>query len=734
MECPICDEIISDKNLFEKHIEKHKSQSVLNESRPHRPINNTIQKQHTANIDVGKFFGRERFETMISDKIQAVNDIDDLVSRRNFVEQVKKIISKHPFVYIPYFIEDLLKGISSRELLDKYHIQYSGDLKHMAERILCFDSNRYLLSQYDNAFDMNMKNPTWRKKYDILKDNCEFFKVELLELIFRNILRSFILLCIFDYVDTGISKQKILDMARTMNQHYDLFKFSDKIIEKEFLKFYAIDFEQTVNEILDELIVAKILKTKPNNPDLLVSKMSLDILKKSIVSNLKYNNGSKSQNTLYFDMKNEYPSLRLLPRLGIWETALNELNHEKIIADNSSRSRTPTVFLNENYEKIQQQLHMPETFNVEFYGRKISPDQFINEIKEIERGDFNDKDDQITRIAGLILAESVKMHAKHESIPQFDFSIDITDYHFRDEQIDAMKKLDFKIRCNIFYCKVMLDEILTLEKYDELKSSLPKDAQGLVITFEDIPNTIQTKLNEDDSIQIIDEEGMRVWVSITSKIPVRVGSIAKLHDDPISKLQKKLVRVNSLNYEDGLASVLVIPDGHEKTVLSGTLEEIIINEDHPVNFEEFTHKYAEFLDILIKITTPEDLTRGLFEIETQGRITKQDHKFTAKFEHVVSVISTREREYAFKCECLRWAEDPTSLCSHLICLLDYITRNYFLDSWNDDDNYIRIVAEHIIKKNIQVILERLEIDSLLNEEPYEKLKEFISQMSKIKEN
>ena len=180
-----------------------------------------------------------------------------------------------------------------------------------------------------------------------------------------------------------------------------------------------------------------------------------------------------------------------------------------------------------------------------------------------------------------MLAESVKIQAPHESIPQFDFSIDITNYHFRDEQIDAMRKLNFKISSNIFHYRVMLAETLTLAKYDDLRSSLPENEQGVVITFEKIPDNVQAKLDVDGIIQIINEEGMQIWVSVTPKIPARVGSVAKLHSDPISKLEKKLVKVNLLNYEDGLASVTVLPDNYEATVLSRSLEEVVLSETRP---------------------------------------------------------------------------------------------------------------------------------------------------------
>ena len=62
----------------------------------------------------------------------------------------------------------------------------------------------------------------------------------------------------------------------------------------------------------------------------------------------------------------------------------------------------------------------------------------------------------------MVLAESVKLQSPHEDIPGFDFSINIKNYNFRPEQLKAIAKLNFKINSDMFHCKVMIDEILTL--------------------------------------------------------------------------------------------------------------------------------------------------------------------------------------------------------------------------------------------------------------------------------
>ena len=114
----------------------------------------------------------------------------------------------------------------------------------------------------------------------------QVFKNEIVDLAFHNVLRSFILVCITDYVDTGISRKHMLRVSESLKQSYDLFKFIDDELKSSFEVFYERNFEQTVQDIIDGLITAKILRRKPGTLNMIVGKMSLDRLKKSIVQSL----------------------------------------------------------------------------------------------------------------------------------------------------------------------------------------------------------------------------------------------------------------------------------------------------------------------------------------------------------------------------------------------------------------------------------------------------------------
>ena len=740
MDCPICDDPFDSEDELNLHLKLHQNQSILNSPSEKQIYSEEKYTNSKINIQAENFFGKKLFEELIYEKLKNIDDVEELVDRRNFVEDVKKIISKHPFVHIPYFIEDVIHGKGTQEILEKYYISYHTDLKNITHNVLKFDRNRYHVKQYEDAFEMNLKIHTWNEKYERLKNNCEFFKNELLELIFFNVLRSFIIIIITDYVQSGISKNDIIIKSNLLRDNFDIFKFIDEPLEKSFQKYFNVPFEKISIKILDELIDGKILRKNTLDQNTLVGGLSIDKIKQKIIDELKYNDGSQNESTIRASTNEEFPSLRLIPGLGVWEAAVTELAHDKIIhlESKSHFKNSSIIFLNENYEKILQNLKHFDGSSLKFYGREISPEKFIYELTDLEKGDFNDQDDQVTRIAGLVLAESVKVHATPEDLPQFDFITDITNYNFRNEQLKAMEKLDFKIMSNIIHCKVMLNEILNLKKYNELKKDLPANEQGIVINFKKIPFNVQQILETDKSIQIIDEEGLKIWVSISSVIPSRKHSMAKLHYDPITKLNKKLVKINLIDYEDGLASVSILPEMNEVTVLAGCLEEIPLFESKPSDFELYSKNYLQFLNILSAISTYENLIDGFFQNkfieEPTGCNTELEVKFDYNTVHLD--LSTGGKYSTIKCNCMQYAENSLYLCSHLVSALDYMFRKFLFggESWPDSNNF-KNTLDVFACKNIKIILDKLAATEEKGEiQDNSRLSDFVFGMNKIKSN
>jgi len=465
----------------------------------------------------------------------------------------------------------------------------------------------------------------------------------------------------------------------------------------------------------------EIIKRSRKNPKHLEIELSIDNIKKSIISQLLMNENKLKRNMLKTLIKNEYPILKLIPGFGVFTVALKELENEEMIYEEYDRlSRSDSeIFLSTHYLQMQQKITSIDSGEniIPFRGRKITPRKFVNELLELKKGDFNDEDDQVTRLAGLVLAESVKIQSPHEKIDEFDFTMDIKNYQFRPEQIEAIAKLDFKIKSEILHVKVMIDESLSFETYEDLKKKIPPNEQGVIITFNEIPISIKRDIENDETIQIIDEEGILTWVSITPKIPARVNSISKIFYDPLSELENKIVRINSVFYETGIALVNVFPEMNEVTVLARTLEEIELIEATPGNFDTFSENYLDFLEIINSISDDNDQFEAFFKNKIKQIKQNSKNHYTATFENHSVMLRLNQNQFddVLDCSCLQWADNKSQLCTHLIASLDWVIRNSrFLDNtWNDGYNPMRHTIELFLEYNVSKNLENIiyEIDS-----------------------
>ena len=737
--CLICDKKFTNEELLKKHEEKHLDESILNQPKENFIKTDVSFQKKNKSVNIKKIFSEEKFEKLIESKMINVSDVKEIATKQNFIEQIKKINRKNSFCYIPYFVKDFISGTSLKDLENKYHISYWMDLYNISNKILGFSEERYTSRKYDNALELNLKIINWNKKYQELKVNCEFFRNEIDELIFDNILQAKI---IFSLMDKELEKNEIATECKELKNQYDLFHFIDESLANSFNKILEDGLENRINNILSGLKEEKIVTRSTLDPKKLTVVFSINKIKKYIIRELKI-----KEKIAYVSLQtktlDQFPALKLIPKFGVFDTAWTELEKEGIIhiEYRSSRGNDFIIFLNEDYLKIQKEIQSLDTDanKIPFKGRKITPEQFIEELLELEKGDFEDADDQVTRLAGLFLAESVKLQSTHEDIPEFDFRINLTNYDFRSEQSDVMKKLNLKINSEIFHVKVMINENLNLTKYNELKGKLPEHEQAIIITFEKIPSNIKKLLENDPTIQVIDKEGVKIWVSITSRLPARVNSLCKIYQDPLSRLENKLVRVNSIFYETGIALVNIIPEMNEATVLARCLQEIPLFESKASDFELYSKNYLKFLKILSSLAKNDDLIQGFFEQKIIGnpQILRRSFEFNFGYNTVKIYLSDYNKKNIINCSCMQWQENPLYLCPHLISALDHTARmKSFLDeSWENDQNYLNSSLVAIMGENMSLILDKLGMyDDECAADERLKISNFIFGISKLKES
>ena len=710
--CPVCDKKIDSTELYDEHMLEHVGDLNQNSTKESDENFHTTYSydEKISQVDLSKIFSGEKFEKLTEKKILQIIDDRERLNRQNFVEKIKKINEKNPFIYLPHFLDDFIQGMPTHELEDKYHIWNWMDHRVVTHNILEFNEYRYISTKYDDPLELNLKNFEWRDKYKNLEDNCKFFKDELEELIFNNVLYAGI---IFLLMDKELEQKEIVREIERIKDHYDLYNFlntggyrSQKLID-DFDNLLETDLENRIDSILSSLKQESVIKRAGKGTRRLITGFNMDSIKKNILQELK------SKNRLsYISLRNlmteKFPGLRLIPKFNVFESSWRELESEEEISIEyvSSKRNDFVFFLNETHKKISIDIHNIEVEQkkIPFVGRKIDADQFIIELLELDKGDFDDADDQVTRMAGLVLAESVKIQSPHEKISDFDFTIDIKNYDFRPEQLEAIAKLNFKINSEILHVKVMIDERLSFKKYLELKNKIPPNEQGTIITFQALSAQIKNDMKNDATIQIIDEESVRIWVSITPQIPARVNSISKITFDPLSKLENKIVKVSSVFYETGFAIVNVFPEMKEETVLARTLEEIPFFIEQTNDFNEYANSYYDFLTFLFTTTSYEDVIDGIFKTKFKD-LSKSIDFFKFEFDYnTVEIDFTRHsKRDIFNCNCLKYAENNLNFCNHFISALDYIFRNF------SKQDKLREKLDIWIRENISIILDRLDV-------------------------
>ena len=647
-----------------------------------------------------KIFDKEKIEELIKIKIKKIDNTDDLINSRIFIDQFKKINQKSPLLYLPYFIEDFMNGIPPNKIQKKYHISSYADYNLITKTILQFKGTQMHVRENNLRHDNN-----WKEKYDLIKKYCNLFRDEITLTILFNMLQTQILLLL---MDGPLEKDQIIDECKNIENIFDIFRFTDNELEQNFLTFINDELNDHISEIISLLMDEEIITRNKIHPKELEVKFDVDELRKNILIELSLNENKQNTVNLRNSTLNEFFILRLLPGFNFFKNTLADLEQEKIIHLEPLPGRWGEyeVFLTEEYLKLKFKIKSfdDRSLQIPFKGRRIDPDQFVIELLELDKGDFGDADDQVTRLAGLVLAESVKLQSPHEKISDFDFTIDIKNYDFRPEQLEAIAKLNFKINSEILHVKVMISEKLSFKKYLELKNKIPPNEQGTIITFQPISNQIKQDMENDTTIQIINEEGVRIWVSITPQIPARVNSISKITFDPLSKLENKIVKVTSVFYETGIAVVDVFPDMKEKTVLVRTLEEIPFFIEQTNDFNAYANSYYDFLTFLFTTTSYEDVIDGIFKTKFKD-VSKSIDFFKFEFDYnTVQIDFTRHNKRdIFNCNCLKYAENNLNFCNHLISALDYIFRNF---SKQDE---LREKLDIWIRENISIILDRLDV-------------------------
>lgn len=664
--------------------------------------------QDDINLDIGIF------EQLCYKSINTKNlEPTEFVKINKFISIIEKINDRYPFLHLPSFIHDFVKGMYSKKLLTKYHLRNYDELKYIVEKILKLDFKRKKSSE--NNLKENLQNLELSKLYNFIIEHSQNFNHEIFTLLNHNLLRATIILYLLKNNGT-FTKQDLIKNIEFFSHNFQnkIRLLDDKDISDIFNEYINNNLEIKINNIISSLISKKEIRQ-----DIISNELSLgkDYTR---IPNIILETIHEAQQgiihvTFHKKLLHRLPLLQLIPMMGIWESALLELEEKgEIIRKKTFWKFSPyqdQLFSKENYDNImsiikQQTVNYGKT---KFFGRNIVPDRFIEELEILDRGNLDDVDDQVTRLAGLVLADSVLLQSPPEELREFDFAIDISNYRFRQEQIEAMKEINFEVIGNIIHCKVMIHEKITKELIEKLKENIPQGQQGIIFSFMPISNIVKNLISKDKIIQIIDKTGIRIWVSITPVVPIRLNSISKVI---YGELRGKIVQVKSLNYESGLASVIEIYSNIETNVFIGSLQEINLYESSPQDFKSYSKNYCDFLNILTNNSSTEDFEGGLFD-ETVIDFARKSKKYKIKLKNnqVEIDLSEYRLRTIFKCSCYHWIDTSHSFtfCKHFIAALNHIglAGNYFDSTWENDDNLLFVALQIFIQDNDEQVIRQL---------------------------
>ncbi|ABK77268.1 hypothetical protein CENSYa_0635 [Cenarchaeum symbiosum A] len=495
---------------------------------------------------------------------------DELGRANEIVELVLKINRKYPHVFLPGLLEDYIDGIKTSVIRRKYNIRNYEDFSYLASK-LKFVGHRST-GKGTESRNANLSNDKWEQRYMLIHAQCDRFHRQISGLLNYNILRSFLVHAILEaqFIEYKEAENAVRETYARLKS---IPLLEDDSIRESFEEYIQKDLRTKLNDITGELV--KECNVARTGADISVPEEYPNITQ-TLHGLIGQEKSGITYRRLLTSIWAKFPLLAMVFGLDILNSALDDLEaKDGIVRKRPFSGGSPTsdqLFTHDNYIRMMEKVRTEKVLSgkTAFFGRNITPDQFIMELESLERGDLDDLDDQITRIAGLVLADSASLQSPKEYARGFDFVVDLTEYTFRPEHLDMMKNLDFEATAKIFHCKVMIDEEVTEDVISDLKRAVPAEEQGVVFTCRTVSREIAELTRQDRIIQVIGEAGIRNWCEITPIIPCRRLSVARIMYGDSSG---STVLVKSLNYESGLA-VVEMPDGKEAAFPIGCMKEV----------------------------------------------------------------------------------------------------------------------------------------------------------------
>ena len=635
------------------------------------------------------------------EKIIANLSTSDIVSANIVVNLVIKTSKKYPMLFLPTFLEDFIEGMSGSKIIRKYEMLNFNNLTSFVTS-LKMKSRQYTDSDL-SAKEQNLQDLGQRKRYEFLYKYTYLLYGPLENLLNYNILKTFVCYSVLKhtFITSENLQAYIMDAYSTTKGKIPVLSNKDRI--DSFEKYIHDDIYMKINDIVSNLYEQGHVIVRDGDVSVTSEYPKFIEFVYDILRNEK--NGIRYA-TFQRRVLDKFQLFRLaMPSVNVFENILDTLESKNLLIRKKTFWKySPSndhLFTMENYDSMFAKISKQriESGRVKFFGRKIGPTLFLDELKSLEYGDLGDEDDQVTRIAGLVLSDAAMLQSPRENMESFDFVVDLKNYTFRPEQEEIMKKLDFKINSNIIHCKVMINRKVNAPLLTNLAAALPTGEQGVIFTCVPTSRNVSDIIANDKTIQIINEDAILDWCKITPVLPCRKNSLARIrYGDNV----QKIVLTKSLNYESGLATVETALDGQEILIPIGSMEELLPNVSSMDDFEMVSRVYLEFLQLLADVSfgsLEENLTTEIIAVYDEFLHLKKTtnpelfDEYTGKYLGPVYDVPSYNPKYVqfrnlhaeikistsldfSKCKCGHLLNQGShqTLCPHLVAGLDHLCK------------------------------------------------------------
>ena len=690
---------------------------------------------------------KEQFKRLCDKRLSEYSPPEELVLRMKFINIVDRINIRHPFLSLEKFLTDYLEGEYSKDLLSKYHITDYIELKYVVEKILMLEGKR-IKKDVTGVKEKNLANHEWVKIFNFIISNCKYFHDELMQLINVNILRAVILVYLFNTnqrITTEELKTNIVLIAEEVMPKINLLKEID--IRYPFLNFLQGQISTDIQEILLDLKGANIITISSNNEFIDIDPQCRNV--ESSITNVltQYPEGTSYTN-LYRKMEKNNALIRFTPRTGILEQTLKEMETSQVVRRISSywrfRPYSDILILSKELESRaeREREELWSHGETAFFGRDIDSALFLEELKLMNKGDFYDKDDQVTRVAGLFLSLSSFFELRHEKLPQFDFSLKLTKDRQLISCIDNIMKKD-----QVFHVKVMISESVDLRILSAISEVLPKGENALIINIDSMNPNLLNKLFEHSSVAVFGENEMISIMKKCKKIPCIVNSICKIM---YGDHRGKLVRLDGVDYQSRIAAVNILPNEEEMSIGIGSLEEISLGNSKRSDQQYYSENYEKFLSTLSEYCDGDALIKGTsynkllsakcivysedgspnrkYDLQLNNLVSQNSNipdlsaqskmkwelkigEYTCNitydprtdFDHSELDNANLRIRAMFQCNCMHWdgVADSFTFCPHLINSLDLMVRKTgsLGGEWFEENNIVARLLHRFITLN-----------------------------------